>query len=86
MGDVTFDGAAGRKYAAHFRFDMTADGHESAVLGLDGLMDACILEPVRVTVWNNQMSRYYITDERGPKFAQAWALICDENLVYHGPL
>lgn len=86
MPELIAEEGAVRKFAAHFRLDMNEEGHESAVTGLDALMAACMLEPVRVSIWRHLMSRYYITDERGPKFAQAWALIGGEALVYHGPM
>ena len=86
MDELTAEGGEVRKFAAHFRLDMNEEGHESAVAGLDALMAVCMLEPVRVSVWKHLMSRFYITDERGPKFAQAWALVCGEALVYHGPM
>lgn len=86
MLDVKAEAHSARKFAAHFRFDMRADGHEATVAGLDKLMANCVLEPVRVMVYQHHMSRYYITDERGPKYAQAWALIGVHGLVYHGPI
>ena len=86
MPGLTAEGEAVSRFAAHFRLDMNGDGHESAVAGLDALMEVCMLEPLRVSVWKPLMSRYYITDERGPKFAQAWALGFREELVYHGPM
>jgi len=84
--DVRAEEGGARKFAAHFRLDMREAGQEATAAGLDMLMENCMLEPVRVTVWNHLMSRYYITDERGPKYAQAWALIGVHELVYHGPL
>lgn len=74
MLDVKAEGNGASKFAAHFRFDMRANGHEATVAGLDALMENCMRAPVRVSVWKHLMSRYYITDERGPKDAQAWAL------------
>lgn len=86
MLDVKAEAHGARKFAAHFRFDMRQDGHEATVAGLDALMENCLLEPVRVSVCKHLMSRYYITDERGPKYAQAWALVGVRELVYHGPI
>lgn len=79
-------GPAQRKFAVHFRLNMDEAGHEYSVLGLDSLMEECMLEPVRIVVWKHLMSRYYITDERGPRYAQAYALLGVRDLVYHGPL
>jgi hypothetical protein len=86
MPELIVEAGAVRKFAAHFRLDMNEQGHESVVAGLDALMAPCMLEPVRVSIWRHLMSRYYITDERGPKLAQAWALVCGDALVYHGPM
>lgn len=86
MHDVRGAAPGQRKFAVHFRLDMQEAGHEHSVAGLDALMAVCMLEPVRVSIWKHLMSRFYITDERGPQFAQVWALICGEALVYHGPM
>lgn len=75
-----------KKFAVHFRLDTNEPGHEHSVAGLDALMQECMLEPVRITVWKHLMSRYYITDERGPRYAQMYALLGIRELVYHGPL
>jgi len=65
---------------------MAEAGHEHSVAGLDAMMKECMLEPVRITVLKHLMSRFYITDERGPGYAQVCALLGIRELVYHGPL
>ena len=86
MLDVKSAAPGQRKFAAHFRLDIEEAEHERIVAGLDDQMKNCMLEPVRISVWKHLMSRYYITDERGPAFAQTYALLCGLELVYHGPL
>lgn len=86
MLNVTAVVAVPKKFAVHFRLDTNEPGHEHNVAGLDALMQECMLEPVRITVWKHLMSRYYITDERGPGYAQMYALLGIRELVYQGPL
>jgi hypothetical protein len=76
-----------QKFAVSFRIDNRLDNYEQNVEAIEVSLQKYMLEPVRITVWQDLTTLYHITDCGGPKIAHLVAcILADGSLVYAGPI
>lgn len=76
------------KYAVAYRFDTRRADHQVLAKEVDQILEGCMLERPRRSVWQHLETVYYVTSAEGPNRAKAVELISDDGsgLVYAGPI